>query len=64
MPKFRITVYREWTEHGEIKINAANEDDAREQAENALLNGDEGIDWFSSNMDPGDQGVDSVEESL
>ncbi len=62
MPMFKLQVYREWTERGEIEIEADSEQEAREEAETAVNSGDEGITWDGSNMDPGDEGVEGCEE--
>ena len=60
MPTFEIAVFREWTERGTMTVTADTADDAKELAEESLNGGDEGIEWNSSNMEPGNQGVDNV----
>lgn len=62
MPKYKITVYREWTEYGEIEIEASDADSARDEATDILTSDDGDIDWQSSNMEPGNQGIEDVEE--
>ncbi len=57
--KWKVTVYREFKEHGEVIIEADSEEDARDDAMERLTSGDDGIDWGSG--DPGDQGIDDCE---
>lgn len=57
--KFAVTVYREWTETGRVTIEATDEDEAREIAQEMLSNGDD-FEWEGHNMEPGQQDVDSV----
>ena len=61
--KFLVTVYREWTESGDVTIDADNEDEAREIASEMLSDDDDSIEWNGSNMEPGNQDVDSVVEA-
>jgi hypothetical protein len=62
MPKFTVEVYREWKELGQIEINANSEDEAREEAREALSEDSGEIEWHSENMEPGDQGVEQITE--
>jgi hypothetical protein len=58
--KFKVTVSREFKEFGEITVDAPDEQEARETAIEAMLSGDEGIEWAAA-QDPGDQHIESVE---
>jgi hypothetical protein len=59
--RFKVKVSREWTEYGEVEVDAADEDEARDIARDYLSSGDTDIDW-DGNMDPGKDDVESVEE--
>ena len=58
--KWRVEVFQEWTERGTAIVDAASEEEAREVAEGMLCDGDDSIVWAGSNMDPGEQTVESV----
>ena len=62
MTKFKITVYKEWTEYGTVEIEAESEDAARDEADEILLSDDGEIEWQGSNMDPGQQGIEGCEQ--
>jgi ArsR family metal-binding transcriptional regulator len=62
MPKFRVVVSREWTEPGEVVVEAVDEDEARELVENLMSTGDEAVEWDSNNMDPGQDSIEGVTE--
>lgn len=61
MPKFNVTVYKEWTEYGTILIDADDEDSARDEAAEILSSDESEIEWQCSNMEPGQQGIESCE---
>lgn len=58
---YKVTFAKEWTEYGEAEIDAESEDEAREIAEEMLNSNLDSIEWQSSNMDPGDQRIESIE---
>lgn len=60
MLTYKITVYREWKEYGEIEIQAESEDEAQEQARDALNDDDDIIEWHGENMEPGNQDIESI----
>lgn len=60
MPEFRVEVYREWTERGHVVVDADSEEEARERGADMLTCDDTDIEWQSSNMDPGQEAVESV----
>ena len=60
--KFKVRFEKEWTEPGEAIIEAEDEDEAHDIAAEMLSTDDPDIEWASSNMDPGRQSVESVEE--
>jgi hypothetical protein len=62
MKRFKVFVRREWSEDGEMEVEADSEDDAREMAREELADGGDAFEWQSSNMDLQNQRVDSVEE--
>jgi hypothetical protein len=62
MKKYQIVFFREWLEQGFIEIEAEDEDEAREKASDLLNTDDLEIQWDSGNMDPGNQGIDSITE--
>ena len=61
MKKFRVNVVKEWKEFGSAVLYADSEEEAREFALDMLVDGSEEITW-STDMDPGNHDVDSVEE--
>lgn len=61
MPKFKVCVSREWTEYGEIEIDADNAEEARDIVKDMMVDGDADIRWYDS-MDPGKDDIESVEE--
>ena len=61
MPRFTVEFEKHWTEYGKAIVEAEDESAARELAEGMLADGSEEIEWEPSNMDPGDQNVNSVE---
>lgn len=63
MPRFNIEFAKEWTEHGTATIEAADMDEARSLAEEMLTDSDDDIEWNGSNMDPGQERVESVTEA-
>ncbi len=62
MKRFKICVEKHWVEPGEVEVEADDEDDAREKAKDLLSSDDDSINWHSSNMEPGETTVESVEE--
>ena len=62
MPRFTIEFAKEWTEHGTAAIEAEDMDEAREIAEEMLSSCDDDIEWNGSNMEPGQERVESVTE--
>ncbi len=62
MKKFRVQVAKEWTEHGEVEVDAADNEAAREMVAEMLSDGSDDIQWHGHNMDPGDQRVECVTE--
>ena len=61
--RFSVTVFKEWTERGFVDIEAADEDDARDQAKELLADGDDSIYWQGSNMEPGQSDVEHIERT-
>lgn len=61
MKKFKVYVYREWIEHGEVVVLADNKVEASIYAKTILEN-DEGVYWRSENMEIVAQSVDLVKE--
>jgi hypothetical protein len=61
MSKYRVEVYREWTERGYLTVDADNEDEARDLAQEELSEDADSIQWHTDNMEPGNQGVESAE---
>jgi hypothetical protein len=57
--KYLVTVYREFREFGTVVIDAPDEEEAKDEANQRLTDGDDGIEWGS--QDPGDQGIDGIE---
>lgn len=60
MPTYRVEVSREWTEPGEVVVEAADEEEARDIVQEMLSDGDGDIEW--RDMDPGKDCVESVTE--
>ena len=58
--EWEVEVSQQWTESGTLIVEAESEEDAREIAHEMLCDGDDSIVWASSNMDPGEQTVESV----
>ena len=58
--EWEVEVSQQWTESGTLIVEAESEEDAREIAHEMLCDGDDSITWLSSNMDPGEQTVESV----
>lgn len=58
--QFLVRVSKEWTEPGEVTVEAESEEDAREIVKEMLVDGGDEIEWHGSNMDPGDTHVESV----
>lgn len=63
MPRFTVEFSKEWTEHGTATIEAEDLDEARMIAEEMLSSCDDDIEWSGSNMEPGQERVDSVTEA-
>lgn len=63
MPRFTIEFAKEWTEHGTATIEAEDMDEARSIAEEMLTSCDDDIEWDGSNMEPGQERVESVLEA-
>lgn len=61
MKKFKVYVYREWIEHGEVVVFADNKVEASIYAKTILEN-DEDVYWSSENMEIVAQSVDLVKE--
>lgn len=59
---YLVKVSREWKEFGTVTIEADSADEAREAAMEMLLDGDEGIEWKSENMEPGQDWVEEIQE--
>lgn len=62
MKAFEITVSREWTEPGYVRIKADSPEEAREIAQELLADDSDKIRWNGSNMEPGKDEVESVRE--
>ena len=60
MKKFKVKISREWTEYGEVYIEANNKNEAREIVMEMLSDDDQDIEW--GEMDPGKDEIESVEE--
>lgn len=60
MPKFKVEVSKDWTEYGDVEVEADDEDEARDAALGLLIDGSEDIQWQDS-MDPGDHRVEGAE---
>lgn len=61
MRNFKVQVSREWTEYGEVTVEADDEVDAKELVMEILSNDDDSVEWLE-NMDPGKDDVESIEE--
>lgn len=61
MTQYKVAMYREWTERGHLIVEAESESEARELGREALSDDDDGIHWFSDNMEPGNQDVEATE---
>lgn len=66
MSRYKVTVSREWTESGEVAVEVDNDspqaekDMARGMVQEMLVSDDDLIEWWSSNMEPGQQSVEAV----
>lgn len=63
MPRFTVEFAKEWTEYGTAAIEAGDMDEARSIAEEMLSSCDDAIEWSGSNMEPGQERVESVQEA-
>ena len=63
MPRFTVEFAKEWTEHGTAIIEAEDVDQARMIAEEMLSSCDDDIEWDGSNMEPGQERVESGTEA-
>lgn len=62
MTRWKVEVFRNWQEHGEVEVEADDASDARDIVLDILSSGDGGIVWEGSNMTPEGEGVDCVTE--
>lgn len=57
MAKFTVEFEREWTETGEVTVEADSEDEARELGQQMLDDDDTSIVWHGHNMTQGETHV-------
>jgi hypothetical protein len=62
MKTFIVHVEQDWTEPGEVEIQANNKDQARELAKKLVDDESNSIRWDGSSMDPGDRRVGSAKQ--